>query len=132
MLGTRVHTDSPLLRLSLFTSLIVMFQSWSCCACAQGCGGVPCQALTEASLAEMPGGKQLQAGVPKVAHQEHVRLATRPRHAWLAAPPESLLTLGCRHSCCLEPSTAVRGLHTGTLSCDTACDKQSGRQAYLL
>ena len=51
-----------------------------------------------------------------MAHQEHVRLATRPRHAWLAAPPESLLTLGCRHSCCLEPSTAVRGLHADTLS----------------
>lgn len=44
------------------------------------------------------------------AYQEHVRLATKARQAWLAAPPDSLLTLGCRHSCCLDPSTAVLGL----------------------
>lgn len=49
------------------------------------------------------------------SHQEQVRLATRVRQAWLAAPPAIVLTLGCRHSCCREPSTATLGLHGETL-----------------
>ena len=40
-----------------------------------------------------------------------MRLATRVRQAWLAAPPAIVLTLGCRQSCCREPSTATLGLH---------------------
>ena len=50
------------------------------------------------------------------AYQEQVRLATRARQAWLAAPPESVLTRGCRHSCCRDPSTAVLGLWSGAHS----------------
>ena len=48
------------------------------------------------------------------SHQEQVRLATRVRQAWLAAPTGIVLTLGCRQSCCREPSTATLGLHEET------------------
>ena len=50
------------------------------------------------------------------AYQEQVRLVTRVRQAWLAAPPESVLTRGCRHSCCRDPSTAVLGLRIAVLA----------------